>query len=126
MRRRVLVVWIAQAALVLGLAITTMTAAAVGLDDWSFMAVMAILIGFGLALWVRFSFGIALLMADVVYLLVGAGLASTAEAATEPTLLARALVSVLWVVGGFVGVVAIAMSTRASGNPRDDIDSVAY
>jgi hypothetical protein len=96
------------------------------MDDWSFIAVMIILTMVGLAVWVRFSFGIPLLVADVVYLLMGIGLSTTTPVAGDPGLAARSLVSVLWVVGGLGGLVAIVASTRVSGDPRDDIDSTAY
>jgi len=126
MRRRVLMAWVAQVALVLGLAITVATAASIGIEDWSFIAVMVILIAFGLTLWVRFAFGIPLLMANIVYLLIGAGLSSPAAGAADPMPGVRTVVSALWIAGGLLGVVAIALSTRVSGNPRDDIDTTAY
>ena len=125
MRRRTIVAWVAQGALVLGLVLTVGTAAVVGVDDWSFMAVMAVLIGSGIGLWLRFAFALPLMMVDVAYVLVGGGLLST-PAPGEPTLLVRSVVGGLWVVGGMVGSIALAMATRMSGDPRDDIDTTAY
>ncbi len=126
MRRRVLAAWIAQGLLVGGLGLSLVAAGSLGAEDWSFIAVMTILSAVGLVLWVRFSFGLPLLIADLVYLVMGLAIGSADYGLPAPFEALPRLVSALWVVGGTVGTVALMASTQSAGRPRDDIDSTAY
>jgi len=126
MRRRVLVAWLAQAALVLGLVLTAAVAAVVGTEDWSFVAVMAIFTAVGVGLWVQFEVGIPLVVVDLVYALVGSAITIVDAGGSDPAAWVRRVVAALWAVGGMVGVIALVLSTRVSGDPRGDIDTTAY
>ncbi len=108
MRRRVLAAWIAQGLLVGGLGLSLVAAGSLGAEDWSFIAVMTILI------------------ADLVYLVMGLAIGSADYGLPAPFEALPRLVSALWVVGGTVGTVALVASTQSAGRPRDDIDSTAY
>lgn len=126
MRRRVLAAWIAQGLLVAGLGLSVVAAGSLGAEDWSFIAVMTILTAIGLALWVRFSFGLPLLLVDLVYLAMGLAIGAADYGLPAPFGALPRLVSALWVVGGILGTVALVASTQGAGRPRDDIDSTAY
>ncbi len=126
MRLRVLAAWIAQALLVAGLVLSVVVAGSLGAADWSFVAVMTIATVLGVALWVRFALGLPLLIADLVYLLMGLAIGSADYGLPSPFEGLPRLVSALWVVGGLVGMVGLVASTHAVGRPRDDIDSTAY
>ena len=127
MRSRVLVAWIAQAMLVLGLALSIVAAGSLGAADWSFVAVMTILLAGGIGLWLRFGLGLLLMITDVVYLLMGfaIGMADYAAAPAPFDAIPR-LVSALWFVGGLLGLVSLVASTHRAGRPSDDVDTTAY
>ena len=125
-RLRVLAAWFAQGALALGLVLTVVIGAATGATDWSFVAVMALLLAGGLAAWLRFEAGIPLIVLDVVFGLLGIGLAVVDPGGAGPADLARRFVGGLWTIGGFVGCIALIAATSRGDSATDDIDTTAY
>ncbi len=126
MRLRVLAAWIAQGAIGLGLGLSVVIGAATAGTDWSSVAVMVILLGAALAAWIRFEFGIPLIVLDLLFGLLGVGAALVDTGGMTPADFVRRFVGGLWTIGGFVGAVALIASTRSGDSATDDIDSTAY
>ncbi len=126
MRLRVLAAWIAQGAIALGLGLTVVLGAASAGTDWSFVAVMAILFAVAVGAWLRFAYGIPLIVLDVIFGLLGLGIAVVDAGGATPADLVRRFVGGLWTVGGFLGAAALVASTGSGDSATDDIDSTAY
>ena len=126
MRLRVLAAWLAQAALALGLILTVVIGAATGATDWSFVAVMALLLAGAIGAWLRFEAGIPLIVLDLVFGLLGVGLAVVDPGGAGPAELARRFVGGLWTIGGFVGFVALIAATSRGDSATDDVDTTSY
>jgi len=125
MRLRVLAAWFGQAAIVLALVLTVVVGAA-GATDWSFVAVMALLFGGAMTAWLRFEAGIPLIVLDVVFGLLGLGLAVVDPGGASPADLVRRFIGGLWTIGGFAGAIALIASTSRGDQATDDVDTTAY
>jgi hypothetical protein len=126
MRVRVLAAWFAQAAIGLGILLGAVVGAATGNVDWSAVAVMVVLLAAGLVAWVRFGFGVPLIVLDVLFALLGIGMGVVDPGGTAPADLVRRFVGGLWTIGGLAGAVALIASTGRGESATADVDTTAY
>jgi hypothetical protein len=125
-RFRVLAAWFAQGAIALGILLSIVVGAATGTADWSSVAVMVIFIAGAMLAWLRFAFGIPLIVLDILFGLLGLGIAVVDPGGSTPADLVRRFVGGLWTIGGIVGAVALIASTGRGDHPTDDVDTTAY
>ena len=126
MRLRVFTAWIAQGAIALGIVLTAVVGTATGGTDWSSVAVMVLFLAGALFAWLRFAFGIPLIALDVLFGLLGLGLAIADVGGSAPADLVRRFVGGLWTIGGFAGAVALIASTSSGDRATDDVDATSY
>jgi hypothetical protein len=126
MRFRVLAAWMSQIAIAVGLLLTIIAGAATGGTDWSSVAVLVLAFVGSIAAWLRFELGIPLVVADVLFALLGLGLGLVDPGGTGPADLTRRFVGGLWTIGGVVGAIALIASTSRGDDASRDIDSTAY
>jgi hypothetical protein len=115
-----------KGALVLGLVLSVVVGSATGAADYSFVAVMVFLLAAGLTAWLKFEFGIPLVIVDLLFGLIGLGVAVVDPAGDTAADLVRRFVGGLWTIGGIVGGVALIASTSRGDSVTDDVDSTAY
>jgi hypothetical protein len=126
MRFRVLAAWFAQGAVALGIVLSAVAGAATGTGEWSSIAVLLLLFAGAMVAWLRFAFGIPLIVLDILFALLGLGVAAVDPGGSTPADLVRRFVGGLWPIGGIVGAVALIASTSRGDRPTDDVDTTSY
>ena len=125
-RFRVLAAWMSQVAVGVGLLLAIVSGAATGGTDWSSVAVLVLAFAASIAAWIKFELGIPLMVVDVLFALLGVGMALVDPGGAAPADLVRRFVGGLWTLGGVLGAVALIASTRRGDDATRDIDSTAY
>ena len=126
MRVRVLAAWLAQGAIALGILLSAIVGAATAGVDWSAVAVMVLVLGAGVVAWVRFGFGVPLMVLDVLFGLLGVSMGLVDPGGTAPADLVRRFAGGLWTIAGFAGIVALIASTSRGESATADVDTTSY
>lgn len=118
------VAWSAQAALAVGLVLTT--AALLGPvrdagSSVSFVAVMGLLLVAAVVVWRRFGFGLPVVLVDLAFALLAFGMANVTVGGSGAAATLQTMTTALWLVGGVVGMASVPFAGRG-GPPAEPVE----